>query len=157
MPDVVSNTGIELSPVQMDDPESIAWLEALIWREHQDNRDLWRAAVPVALQDPPRVLAGDALELLPGVIEEVATGMAVSIYHSHTLNQFSDEAKAALEDILCNMSSDRRIYRIAFEGEGAHSVLRVFRYSGGRCMGEFHLANCEAHGRWIDWQSEQLS
>jgi hypothetical protein len=159
MPQVVSNTGIEIAPVEVDDPESLAWLEALIWPDHQDNRDLWRAAASVALQDPPRVLAGDAVELLPGMIDAVEAGMPVSVYHSHTLNQFSLAAKTALEEMLCRMSVRRPISRISFEAEagGARSFLHVFSYSGGQCTGDLYLADCEPHGRWIEWRGEPLS
>jgi hypothetical protein len=153
MPLVASNTGIEIAPVRPDDRDGMAWLEALIWPEHRDNRELWRAAVPLALREPPRVLEGDALEILGAAAEEAAArGAPVSVYHSHTLNQFTTEARTRLEDILRRLSANRRVYRLSYEGEGADSALRLLEYEGGERRRQHHLADCEAHGRWVRWR-----
>jgi hypothetical protein len=150
-PETISDTGIELFPVNLDDAESIAWLEALIWPEHDDNRTLWRLAVSLARRNPPRVVGGDANEVLPQLIAELLPGIPVCIYHSHTLNQFGTDAKARFQRLLRDESGNRRLFRISFESDGGHSALRLFEYLSGDCRGESHLADCEPHARWIRW------
>ena len=149
MPPVVSNVGIEVEPVGPDDADGIAWLGALIWPEHNDNRDLWRAALPLALETPPRIVEGDVLEALPEVVGAQPAELPVTVYHSHTLNQFSREAKDRFEELLLGLSGRRQLFRISFEGAGKQSELRLFEYAGGRRVSDEHLADCEAHGRWI--------
>ncbi|RUA00234.1 MAG: hypothetical protein DSY88_11355 [Candidatus Poseidoniales archaeon] len=40
----------------------------------------------MAKDDPPRLLAGDALELLPEVLESIPLDSTLCLYHSNTLN-----------------------------------------------------------------------
>ena len=150
-PRVTENVGIEIEPVDLDDPDSIAWLNALIWPEHRDNRALSETAVRLARQAPPCVIAGDALEVLPGMIAGLPDSRPVSIYHSHTLNQFSAGARVQLDELLRQASTSRRVFRLSFEHIGKHSVLSLIRYSGGRTRTPANLADCEPHGRWIRW------
>ena len=150
-PKVTENIGIEIDPVDLDDPGSTAWLNALIWPEHLDNRELSEAAVQIARHDPPRVIAGDALEVLPGLIAGLPDSRPVSIYHSHTLNQFSTADREKLDELLREASASRQVLRLSFENVGEHSALSLVEYRDGRSRPGRHLADCEPHGRWIRW------
>lgn len=47
LPDVVWRAGIDLFPLDVQDPEDMTWLETLVWPEHQDRRDRLRAVTPL--------------------------------------------------------------------------------------------------------------
>jgi hypothetical protein len=153
---IAMNFGIELDLVDVDDEKSMNWLRALIFPEHSDNRQLFSDAVNVARKFPPKIIAGDALELLPEMLSELPGGQPTNIYHSHTLNQFSREAREQLDSLLCEASSNRLITRLVFEGTpNGYSDLRLITYENGVQSDPELLANCEAHGRWIDWQADR--
>src|SRR5690606_23501967 len=53
LPDVVWRAGIDLNPLDVTSEEDVAWLDALIWPEHEERRARLRAAVDLARHDPP--------------------------------------------------------------------------------------------------------
>ena len=65
LPEVAWRGGVDLHPLDVADADAMAWLENLVWPEQEDRRERLRAAVDVARADPPRLIAGDLLDLLP--------------------------------------------------------------------------------------------
>ena len=150
-PKVVRDIGVEIAPVDIEDVDSVSWLRALIWPEHDDNRRLFDVVLELAREAPPEIKAGDAITVLPELIDSTSEG-AVNVYHSHTLNQFTQEAKVELDSILCGESVSKKINRLGFEGSGrGYSVLSLTTYRDGDLVKTKDLAHCEPHGRWIEW------
>lgn len=154
-PELASITGNELEPIAFDDQEAMDWLESLIWPERDYYKRLHRAAVSVAHQRPPKIFGGDAIKRLPEMLNELSPSMPVTIYHSHTLNQFPEKLKQDFEALLLEQSHKYRIFRIAFEGaaSGSSSTLELFEYTAGERSYDL-LAHCHPHGRWIEWLAE---
>ena len=88
LPTVVSRLGLDLNPIDFYDTEAAQWLIALVWPERGDERELLEAAIGIAQSDPPTVMPGDALELLPEVAKTVPQDSTLCMFHTHTLNQF---------------------------------------------------------------------
>ena len=59
LPRVVWRAGIDLNPLDVRNPDDVAWLEALIWPEQDFRRERLRRAIAVARADPPLLVAGD--------------------------------------------------------------------------------------------------
>ena len=57
--------GVDLHPVDATDPEERLWLKALVWPEHRDRFAELATALDAVAADPPNILQGDAIELLP--------------------------------------------------------------------------------------------
>ncbi|MGI8586257.1 MAG: DUF2332 domain-containing protein [Chloroflexia bacterium] len=150
-PPVASRLGIDLHPVDVRDPDATAWLRALIWPEHSARVELLERALAVVRRDPPEIRAGDALDLLPGIMDSVPEGALLSIFHSFTVNQFSDEGRSRLAAILADYGSKRDLCCISIEGHRiTYPQLRLLSYAGG-VETERLLATCSGHGRWMEW------
>ena len=145
--------GVDLSPVDLRDPSAVGWLRALVWPDQPERAALLEAAIALARPDPPRLLAGDALEHLPRLIAEAPADAALGVVHTHTLNQFTPKARERLEAILCRASTEREIWRIGIEGRhgATHAELELARYAAGARRSRRALARCEGHGEWIEW------
>ena len=76
----MSRLGLDLNPIDLNDPESTQWLIALVWPERGDERDLLKAAIGIAQADPPAVIPRDALELLPEVSKSVLQGSTLCLF-----------------------------------------------------------------------------
>jgi hypothetical protein len=63
-PTCTFRSGIDLSPIDLRDPIERRWFDALIWPEHASRRQLAAAAIDGLLSDPPRIVAGDAVDKL---------------------------------------------------------------------------------------------
>ncbi|HWH98162.1 MAG TPA: DUF2332 family protein, partial [Pseudolysinimonas sp.] len=61
LPDIRWRTGLDLHPLSAGDADDAAWLEALVPLDRVDRRTRLRAALATARENPPRVIAGDAL------------------------------------------------------------------------------------------------
>ena len=66
LPQVVARIGIDLNPLDITDPDDLAWLRALVWQGPVEGERLQRldAAAAVAAQEPPVLLTGDLVERL---------------------------------------------------------------------------------------------
>ena len=57
VPEVAWRQGVDLNPLDVTDPDTAAWLTALVWGGHTDREERLQAALRVAAVDPPPVLA----------------------------------------------------------------------------------------------------
>ncbi|MGW4930767.1 DUF2332 domain-containing protein [Agromyces sp. NPDC004153] len=94
LPEVVWRGGIDLNPLDVRHPDDVAWLDALIWPEHDDRRARLRAAAAIAAGDPPRIVAGDLDAELDAVATQVPGGATLVVFHTAVL-MYLDEAGRA--------------------------------------------------------------
>lgn len=149
-PPVAWRAGIDLDPIDLANDDEYRWLEALVWPDHADRLARLAGARRIWLDDPPRLVAGDALERLPELLAEAPRDAAACVFHCHTLNQLSDAARAAFGDLLVAASRARPVHHVPSEGERLH-VVRIDR--GRRTT--LLSARKSAHGRWVEWQAPE--
>ncbi|WP_125777065.1 DUF2332 domain-containing protein [Antribacter gilvus] len=94
LPEVVWRAGIDLNPLDVTDPGDLAWLEALIWPEHEDRADRLRHAAAIAAADPPHVVRDDLNDALAALVSEAPEGATVVVQHSAVLVYLTPEDRA---------------------------------------------------------------
>jgi hypothetical protein len=108
-------------------------------------------AMAVVQRQPPTMLTGDGVALLPVILAQLPAGATACLFHTYTLNQIPVEARLHLTDLLTQFSQQRPIYRVSCEWIGTpYPQLTLHQYRGGQRT-ETVLANCDAHARWIEW------
>jgi hypothetical protein len=138
--------GIDLHPLSVSVPEAKLWLRALIWPENTQR------ALHLIEQDPPSIIAGDALALLPSVLATVPQETTLCIFHSFTVNQFSQEAREQLTLLLSEWAAKRLLFRVSLEGfEGEDPLLELTTLRNGAAA-KRTLAVCDSHARWLQWE-----
>ena len=60
----------------------MAWLENLVWPEQDERRTGCGRPSRLARTDPPRLVTGDLLDLLPDLVGEAAAYGPVVVFHS---------------------------------------------------------------------------
>jgi hypothetical protein len=95
VPEVVWRAGLDLNPLDVTDPDDLAWLEALIWPEHTHRRARLRAAAAVAAADPPLLVRGDLVEDLPALAARAPAGATLVVFHTSVLYQVPASRRAA--------------------------------------------------------------
>jgi hypothetical protein len=151
LPAAAWRVGLDLSPVDVRDPEAALWLRALVWPEHARRVALLQCAIEVARRPPPSLMAGDALDLLPAVLPTVPRDVTLCVFHTFTVNQFSAEACDRLSSLLAEHSARRDLYRVSIEYAGQEFPrLRLVSFEGGVATEQL-LARCGGHGEWIEW------
>jgi hypothetical protein len=156
LPEVVARIGVDLNPLDVTDPDDLAWLRALVWPGPVEAERLQRieAAAAIAAQDPPRLLAGDLLDRLPDALALVPDGATPVVLHTAVLPYVEAGHRAAFVDRVRSLP----VRWLAQEGAGMvpgsgrpypggwgpHFVLSL----DGR-----PLAHTAPHGGRVDWLS----
>jgi hypothetical protein len=154
LPRIDQRFGIDIAPVDVRYADDLLWLNALTWPEHEDRRALLVRAAEIAKADPPRLIAGDAADILPSVAESIGLDLPLIVYHSFTMNQFGTEKRESLEDAFCRIGARRPLTRVGLEWAiGAECpTLSLTNYSGVRIERSL-LAECDPHGSWMRWMA----
>lgn len=85
LPEVAWRAGIDLNPLDLQDPADRSWLEALVWPGMEYRLERINAGAQLVQADPPRLYAGDLNEKLPQALEEVPAGAVPVVLHSAVL------------------------------------------------------------------------
>lgn len=93
LPEVVWRAGIDLNPLDVRNADDVAWLDALIWPEHDDRRARLNAAVQIARADPPQIVQGDLNEALPALAASAPADATLVIFHTAVLAYLDEAAR----------------------------------------------------------------
>jgi len=115
LPEVAWRAGVDLNPIDVRDGDQLAWLEALVWPEHEARRVRLHAAAAVAAADPPTLVRGDILDAIPGLVERAPPGSRVVVFHSAVLVYLAPERRDAFVDMVSSLPD---VTWISNEGEG---------------------------------------
>jgi hypothetical protein len=152
-PKVASRVGLERNPVDLADPANRDWLKALVWPDHASRFGLLEKALHIAAAEKPPIVAGDALDLLPGALARAPRDQPLCVYHTMVTYQFRAEAREALDHLLIAASLRRPLWRLSLEGTYAgDNPLTLHSYRDG-LHEQRVLALCGPHGTWIDWRA----
>lgn len=157
MPAVADRTGIDLSPVDVTNDDSMRWLESLIWPDMVERLTLFRAARDIARQSPPRILTGDAMDLVPEVFATVGGDALPCIFHCHAIYQMNSEWRQRFDALLTGLGRQRDFARISLEwlGDDPGPMLHLTTHRKGQLPQRTPLAQAHHHGRWMKWRSER--
>jgi hypothetical protein len=154
VPTIVWRAGLDLSPIDATDPDARAWLRALIWPEHHERAERLSTALDVAAVAAPRIVAGDLVDALPGLIEEAPVDATVVVTHSATLAYLEQDQRNAFTSML-NASG---VHRLGAEGPRVLPHLTARIPDGADMAGRFvvslddrALALAQPHGRNLTW------
>jgi len=153
MPQVASRMGLERSPVDLDSDDDRTWLRALVWPDQPRRLERLDRAIAIFRHDRPKILAGDALALLPDALAAVPPGGAVCVYHTITVYQFSEEMKQALTALLIIAGLRRPLWHLSFEFDGGEDYAVTLSRHGDGAANRETLAVAQPHGAWIEWRA----
>lgn len=99
LPAVVDRVGIDVEPLDLNDPSVHSWLAACIPQEIGAVTRFHEAA-RVTLANPARRLRGDACELLPEVLEAIPEGPLIFLVDSYVHVFFTPSQLARFREIV---------------------------------------------------------
>jgi hypothetical protein len=149
-PEIGWRVGVDLNPIDVRDAEALLWLRALVWPEHRERERTLVAAADLMRQHPQRLVAGDGVERLPGLLAEAPDDCALVVSYSFVLHQLSPEARRRFYGVLAAESRRRPVYVVSMGGYMQASKVELTTWRGGEHRRET-LAECMAHGQWLRW------
>jgi hypothetical protein len=144
--------GIDRDPVDATTDDGARLLEAFVWPDQPERLARVRRAVELLREDPPELVRGDFVELLPDVVER---GTPTVIFDSHATEYLDDDRFALLARRVARAAEGTPLAWVSVElprSEPIKSyVLESQRWPGGIRR---RLANVHYHGAWLDWTGD---
>ncbi len=103
-PEVVWRAGLDLHPLDVNDPADVAWLDALIWPEHAHRRARLKAAAAVAAADPPLLVRGDLVDDLPALAAKAPDGATLVVFHTSVLAYVPAPRRTLFAEVVCGLT-----------------------------------------------------
>ncbi|WP_067730822.1 DUF2332 domain-containing protein [Oceanobacillus damuensis] len=148
VPTVEERIGIDLDICDLRNKEDYLWLRALIWPEHRDRVTNFEQAVKEYKKNPPKLMEGDGVKLLPSLAEQIPEKSALCIFHTHVANQMTKEVKEELLEEINKIGRNRNVFHIynnIWDGK-----LHLDYYMDGT-FHENTIGETDGHGRWFEW------
>ncbi|GFJ78097.1 hypothetical protein Phou_022770 [Phytohabitans houttuyneae] len=166
---VADRVGIDLSPVDAADPRAVEWLRACVWPEHTERLTRLDAALAEVVAARPRLVAGEMVATLPGVLSTVDEDVVPCVFTSNALMYLSAADSRRLAATLAEVGARRDLAVVLneasqcgaelFTGRPAEAgprgmlavgLLTLVVWRGGRATVEV-LARTGPHGQWLEW------
>jgi hypothetical protein len=166
-PPVVARLGLDRSPIDVTDDRQARWLEACVWPDQVHRFERLAAAVELARQTPPPLLAGDAVDDLPTALDRLGPAGHPVVLTSWVLNYLPRDRRDLFVAQLDLIGARRDVSWVLAESPAAApglpvpdevaeselTELVVVRWRDGR-RHLHHLATVHPHGRWLHWDPE---
>jgi hypothetical protein len=173
IPAIAERVGVDLVKMDPSSAEDQLWMEAVLYPEWTTERERLRAALKIRVERGLRTVIGDALEVVPSLLDELPGALCLLL--SHCLGQWPAESRRALDDLLRNTSRRRDIHRVDIEllhDEPPRSIReRLVKLAAakipilqksfpsrieytGYVNGQAHnrlLGHGDSFGVWLDW------
>ncbi|MBB2948252.1 hypothetical protein FB565_008035 [Actinoplanes lutulentus] len=99
-PEIIWRAGLDLNPLNITDDNDLAWLNALIWPEHQHRRDRLHQAAAIAAADPPAIIRGDLVDDLPALAAQAPPHATLVVFHTSVLYQVPPSHRATFTTLM---------------------------------------------------------
>ncbi|TQM14735.1 DUF2332 domain-containing protein [Pseudonocardia kunmingensis] len=158
LPRVVWRAGLDLNPLDVTDPDDLAWLGCLVWPGEHGRQERLAAAAAVARRDPPRIVRGDLVDDLPALAAQAPSDATLVVFHSAVLHYVDPDRRREFADAVGHLGAvwlsneapgvltDLRDAPAPRAGTDAFLLVRD---------GRTPLAFTDGHGTWVEWVADR--
>jgi hypothetical protein len=166
---VAARVGLDREPLDLENEESYAWLEACIWPDQPQRLRLFGVAAAMRARNPPAFIRGDAIAELETAAALIPADMPLVVMTSHVLAYLVDRREEFVA-ALAELAKRRPLWWVSQEsyrgglstvlpdrpdlvpGPEEHwfAVLGIVRFLGGEPETRV-LARTSAHGERLTW------
>jgi len=148
IPRVAWRAGIDLNPLDVRDPDDVAWLEALVWPEQEFRLERLRQAIAIARERPPLLVAGDLNEQLVELAGRAPADAALVVFHSAVMAYLDAGGRSRFRRTVADLAAERGCHWLSNEG---HTV--VVQADGSSVVPE--MDDARLRGRFLLLQDGQ--
>lgn len=141
--------GIDLNIVDLQKEEDYWWMQALIWPEHKTRKQQLENVQALNSKVRKTLLEGDFLTFIPKMMEQQDHTTQLIIFHTHVANQFSNELKQQLLQMLSEVSYKQPIYHVY--NNMYDNYVHVDYVRNGQTEVLKTLQTVDNHGKYFAW------
>ncbi len=167
MPEVVARVVIDRDPLDLTDPDDARWLRAGVWPDQSERMARLEAELALAATDPPLLLRGEAVDLLPDALATVPAEALPVVITTWTLSQLGLEDRLRFLHRLDEAATDRSVAWVSVEGVGVapaiptlgdrrasgHSIIGLAVFDASAVHAEA-VGRCWSQGRLLAWLTD---
>ena len=150
--------GIDLKPVDVTTVEGARLLRAFIWPGRVERAQRLRQAIGILRDEPPTLVRGDYVELLPSVLAERDDEALTVVFQTASTGYIGAERRAELRELLeaagregpLGWVSTRAVEELEEDRDDSYE-LEVALWPGGERR---FLLRSDFHGNWIRWRGD---
>ena len=151
VPRVRRRVGIDRNPLDLRDSADLRLLKSFVWADQTARLARLDAAAVALRDDPPELVRGDLVELLPTELARRDEGALTVVMNSAALGYVDAAGRATVRSTLERAGAEGPVAYVTTTRPAtqAHSYwgLAVELWPGGRR----ELAYADFHGAWLDW------
>jgi hypothetical protein len=155
--EVRSRRGIDLNPVDVTTEHGARLLRAFIWPGRVERGQRLRKAIEILRREPPVLVRGDYVELLPALLAERDESGLTVVFQTASTGYLHPDRRAELRELLeaagregpLGWISTRAVEEREEKRDDSYE-LEVALWPGGKRR---FLLRCDFHGNWIRWRA----
>ena len=157
LPSVVWRAGIDLDPIDVNDPDAALWLRTLIWPEQRERRLRVEAAAALVGAEPPLLVRGNAIDELAALAAQAPKSAVLVVLTSAMLVYLPYLERMSLVEAIRGLHA----HWISIDGVGVLpdvDALATKTYAPDLKRGQFTLsldgvplATIGPHGQFLNW------
>jgi hypothetical protein len=155
---VRSRVGIDKTPIDVTDGDEALLLQAFVWADQRVRLERLRRAIELARRDPPRLVRGDYVDVLPEVLGGRDPDALTLVFNSATASYLPRHDRARLEASIVDAGTTGSLAWVSYEFVGDDDelgdsfeeafALEVRKWPDGR---RELLARTDGHGNRLRW------
>jgi hypothetical protein len=150
--DVVRRRGIDLAPVDIYDDHGVRLLECFVWPDQSDRMERLRRALELARAEPPEILRGDYVELLPKALGEREPRALTAIFQTVSTMYLSEARYREVRRIVDSANPPVAWISTRRHAEEETGLQGGFELELRAGAGPARLvARMGYHGQWLEW------
>jgi hypothetical protein len=147
---VAWRAGIDLNPLDVNEPDDVAWLSNLVWPGQVGRAERLRAAAEAVSRQPPVIHRGDLLDDLASVAAQAPGDATLVVYHSAVLAYVDVLKRGAFAGAVRDLGA------VWLSNEGPGVLPGLGGETHRSCFllvrdGNQVLARTDPHGAWLEW------
>jgi hypothetical protein len=144
--------GIDRRPVDVTTDHGARLLEAFVWADQTARLDRVRKAVEVVRADPPRLMEGDYVEILPGLLATRDLDVLTVVFHSVSTVYLREDERSLLDEIFAAEGERGSLARVSYEFLRDEIGYESFALDVQTWPGEARrLARLDGHANGMEW------
>jgi hypothetical protein len=147
---VGERVGIDLEPVDVTRDDGACLLKAFVWADQVERLERLDLAIETVRRDPPRLVKGDYVELLPEILGARRPNALTVVFQTASLGYVAPERREAVHAALDDAGRGGRLAWVTSSFDAA--IVDGFPLEARVWPGpQRRLALMDFHGGWLDW------
>lgn len=154
LPRVASRAGVDLNPLDGTDPQTVRWLQCLVWPGQSERLETLRSALGTLASlgaDRPTLLAGDLNDRVAELVAAVPASHAAVVFHSAVLAYLTPAGRSRFAETVRSLDCRWLSNENFFLDEAGATVDSVHGDRFTLALDSVPLAYAGQHGASLDW------